>query len=66
MMFVFDPLIHGSILGTGMDLEEALHVAAEGKVHVTCATEHLENINSIFARLRKAKVEGRIVLDFAA
>ena len=58
--------IRGSIVGTRMDLEEALHFAAEGKVHATVATEPLENINSIFARLREAAVEGRIVLDFAA
>lgn len=58
--------IRGSIVGTRMDLEEALQFAAEGKVHVTYATEPLENINSIFSRLREAKVEGRIVLDFAA
>ncbi len=35
-------------------------------VHVTYTTEPLENINSIFDRLRAATVEGRIVLDFAA
>ena len=58
--------IRGSIVGTRMDLEEALHFAAEGKVHATYATEPLENINSIFERLREAKIEGRIVLDFAA
>ena len=58
--------IRGSIVGTRMDLEEALHFAAEGKVNVTYKTEPLENINSIFERLRAATVEGRIVLDFAA
>jgi propanol-preferring alcohol dehydrogenase len=58
--------IRGSIVGTRLDLEEALHFAAEGKVHATYSTEPLENINSIFARLREAKIEGRIVLDFAA
>lgn len=58
--------IRGSIVGTRMDLEEALLFAAEGKVHATYATEPLENINSIFSRLRDARIEGRIVLDFAA
>lgn len=58
--------IRGSIVGTRLDLEEALQFAAEGKVHVTYATEPLENINSIFTRLREARIEGRIVIDFAA
>jgi alcohol dehydrogenase, propanol-preferring len=58
--------IRGSIVGTRMDLEEALHFAAEGKVRATYTTEPLENINSIFTRLRDARIEGRIVLDFAA
>jgi alcohol dehydrogenase, propanol-preferring len=58
--------IRGSIVGTRMDLDEALHFAAEGKVRATVASEPLENINSIFDRLRAARVEGRIVLDFAA
>ena len=32
MVIVFDPRIRGSLVGTRMDLEEALHFAAEGKV----------------------------------
>lgn len=56
--------IRGSIVGTRLDLDEALQFAAEGKVHATYATEPLENINAIFARLREGKIEGRIVIDF--
>ncbi len=50
-----------------MDLEEALHFAAEGKVQRNRGHwSRFENINAIFQRLREATVEGRIVLDFAA
>jgi propanol-preferring alcohol dehydrogenase len=54
--------IRGSIVGTRMDLEEALRFAAEGKVRATTATEPLESINDIFTRLKSGKVNGRIVL----
>jgi alcohol dehydrogenase, propanol-preferring len=56
--------IRGSIVGTRLDLEEALSFAAEGKVKATIQMESLESINDIFTRLKKGKVNGRIVLDF--
>jgi len=55
--------IRGSIVGTRLDLEEALAFAAEGKVKATIQMESLESINDIFTRLKKGKVNGRIVLD---
>jgi alcohol dehydrogenase, propanol-preferring len=54
--------IRGSIVGTRVDLEEALAFAAEGKVKATIETASLESINDIFARLRDGKVQGRVVL----
>jgi len=54
--------IRGSIVGTRMDLEEALTFAAEGKVKATIETQPLESINDVFARLKTGKVNGRIVL----
>ncbi|MBV8400911.1 MAG: alcohol dehydrogenase AdhP [Acetobacteraceae bacterium] len=57
--------VRGSIVGTRLDLLEALEFAAEGKVEATVATEPLEDINSIFDRMRSGKIEGRIVLDLA-
>jgi propanol-preferring alcohol dehydrogenase len=54
--------IRGSIVGTRMDLEEALRFAAEGKVRATIETQPLESINDVFARLKTGKVNGRIVL----
>jgi len=55
--------IRGSIVGTRLDLDEALSFAAEGKVKATIQMESLESINDVFTRLKKGKVNGRIVLD---
>ncbi|RSV43942.1 alcohol dehydrogenase AdhP [Sphingomonas sp. ABOLE] len=57
--------VRGSIVGTRLDLQEALDFAGQGKVHATVATERLENVNSVFDRMRKGEIEGRIVLDMA-
>ena len=54
--------IRGSIVGTRLDLEEALMFAAEGKVKATIETLPLEAINDVFNRLRTGKVSGRVVL----
>jgi len=58
--------IRGSIVGTRLDLEEALTFAAEGKVKATIETQPLESINNVFQRLKTGKVNGRIVLGIAA
>jgi len=58
--------VRGSIVGTRLDLQEALDFAGQGKVRATVASEPLENINDIFARMHRGQIEGRIVLDFAA
>lgn len=57
--------VRGSIVGTRLDLQEALDFAGQGKVHATVATEKLENVNSVFGRMRRGEIEGRIVLDMA-
>ena len=54
--------IRGSIVGTRLDLEEALAFAAEGKVRATIETLPLECINDVFSRLKKGQVNGRVVL----
>ena len=53
--------VRGSIVGTRKDLEEALQFAAEGKVKATIEEQPLASINDIFDRLKKGKVNGRIV-----
>jgi alcohol dehydrogenase, propanol-preferring len=56
--------VRGSIVGTRQDLQEALNFAGEGKVKATIATDTLENINDIFARMHHGDIQGRIVIDF--
>lgn len=58
--------VRGSIVGTRLDLQEALQFAGEGKVKATVSTDRLENINSVFDRMRHGQIEGRVVLDMAA
>ncbi len=56
--------VRGSIVGTRLDLQEALAFAAADKVRATVTTDRLENINDIFGRMHRGEIEGRIVIDF--
>jgi len=58
--------VRGSIVGTRLDLQQALEFAGAGKVKATVSTDRLENINAIFDRMRKGQIEGRVVIDMAA
>jgi len=58
--------LRGSIVGTRLDLAEALAFAADGKVHATVEMQPLSAVNSVFDRLRTGKVDGRVVLDMTA
>jgi propanol-preferring alcohol dehydrogenase len=58
--------VRGSIVGTRLDLQEALDFAALGKVRAIYETASLESVNAVFDRMRAGTIEGRIVLDFAA
>jgi propanol-preferring alcohol dehydrogenase len=55
--------IRGSIVGTRLDLAEALSFASEGLVHATVKPESLDDINDVFKRMRAGAIDGRIVLD---
>ena len=55
--------IRGSIVGTRNDLAEALQFAAEGKVAAHYLTESLDDVNSIFDRMKKGAIDGRIVME---
>jgi len=57
--------IRGSIVGTRLDLQEALVFAAEGKVKATIETTPMDSVNEVFERLRNGKVEGRIVFGIS-
>lgn len=56
--------IRGSIVGTRLDLQEAIRFAEEEKVHAYVAPAKLEDINDVFARMKKGAIDGRLVLDF--
>ncbi|MEO6216262.1 MAG: zinc-dependent alcohol dehydrogenase, partial [Sphingomonas sp.] len=58
--------VRGSIVGTRLDLQESLDFAAAGKVRATVETDTLDNINTVFDRMRHGQIEGRVVLDFEA
>jgi propanol-preferring alcohol dehydrogenase len=55
--------VRGSIVGTRLDLQEAIGFADQGKVEATVSTDSLDNINDVFARMERNEIEGRIVLD---
>ncbi|MES1264561.1 MAG: zinc-binding dehydrogenase, partial [Variovorax sp.] len=57
--------IRGSIVGTRMDLQEALAFAGDGKVHTVYTEDTLENVNGIFDRMRQGSIEGRVVMKLA-
>ncbi len=58
--------VRGSIVGTRLDLQEALAFAGAGKVRATVAKARRVDINDVFARMHAGKIDGRIVLDMAA
>jgi len=55
--------LRGSIVGTRLDLQEALDFAGAGAVKATVQTARLEDINDVFKRLHAGQIEGRVVLD---
>lgn len=57
--------VRGSIVGTRLDLQEALAFAGHGQVKATVSTARIEDINGVFERMQKGQIEGRIVLDMA-
>jgi propanol-preferring alcohol dehydrogenase len=54
--------IRGSIVGTRLDLQEALALAAEGAVTTHYDWDELDNVNAVFDRMRAGKIDGRTVL----
>lgn len=55
--------VRGSIVGTRLDLQECLDIAARGKIRARIETQPLDNINAIFEKMKKGKLEGRVVLS---
>jgi propanol-preferring alcohol dehydrogenase len=56
--------VRGSIVGTRLDLQEALAFAADGRVKAIVQAAALKDVNSIFDRMQRGEIEGRVVLDF--
>ena len=54
--------IRGSIVGTRLDLKEALELARDANIKPTIEKRPIEDINDVFERLEHGRVEGRIVL----
>lgn len=57
--------VRGSNVGTRQDLQEAIDFAARSLARATIKTEPLENVNAIFARMKKGEITGRVVLKLA-
>jgi propanol-preferring alcohol dehydrogenase len=58
--------VRGSIVGTRLDLAEAIAFAAEGKVKAHIHETKLDDVNRTFAALKEGKVDGRIVMRIGA
>ncbi len=57
--------VRGSIVGTRKDMQEAISFALEGKVKATVHSTKLDNINDVFDEMKKAEIQGRVVLEIA-
>lgn len=54
--------VRGSIVGTRLDLSEALGFAGRGEVSTTFSWDELDNVNAVFDRMRQGSIDGRVVL----
>ena len=55
--------VRGSVVGTRLDLQEALQFAGEGKVRSHYSTDKIDNINAIFGAMKEGRIDGRVVLE---
>ena len=53
-----------SAVGTRQDLREVIALASAGKIKTVAETCRLEEINSVFERMRQGKISGRVVIEF--
>ncbi|WP_128293743.1 alcohol dehydrogenase AdhP [Afifella aestuarii] len=58
--------VRGSIVGTRLDLQEALDFAGHGKVKSIVNPVKLEDVNSVFEKMHKGQIDGRAVIEIAA
>ncbi len=57
--------VRGSIVGTRKDLQEALAFAGEGRVRGIYTEDRIDNINTVFERMKRGDIEGRVVMHVA-
>ncbi|MDC7121331.1 alcohol dehydrogenase AdhP [Cellulomonas fimi] len=57
--------VRGSIVGTRVDMAEALDFFARGKVSPTFTVRPLSDVNAVLHELEQGRVDGRVVLDVA-
>ncbi|RYG07635.1 MAG: alcohol dehydrogenase AdhP [Chitinophagaceae bacterium] len=57
--------IRGSIVGTRKDMQEAIQFAVDGKVKANVTAAKLEDVNEVFAQMKKGEIDGRVVLEIA-
>lgn len=55
--------VRGSIVGTRLDLLEALRFAGDGRVAAHYSIDSLDNINTVFGAMKQGRIAGRVVLQ---
>jgi len=56
--------VRGSLVGTRLDMMEALALAASHGISSHSEVQSLGEINDVFDRMRRGAIQGRVVLDF--
>ncbi|CAB04603.1 Alcohol dehydrogenase 2 [Caenorhabditis elegans] len=57
--------VKGSIVGSRMDVDEAIDFITRGIVHVPIELVKLEDVPSVYQRMKDGKVTSRVVVDFS-
>ena len=60
---LFGLTVRGSIVGTRMDMDEALDFFARGKIDPTFTIRPMADINAIFGEMEAGAIDGRVVID---
>lgn len=58
--------IVGSLVGTRLDLQEALDLARKHRIECKVQTCKIEQINEVFDAMKNGRLVGRMVIDFTA
>lgn len=56
-------VVKGSIIGTRIDMDEAIELAVKAGLHTIVEKQPLEKINDVFHRMKQGQIIGRVVLD---